>query len=65
MKEFIHQEILKRGKEDELFGFEQAKRIRLWPVPFMKMGFLTSTMKLQHHLTTKTFKAEIRELYSQ
>ena len=32
-----------------LFGFEQAKKIILYPKPFATTGILTNTMKLQRH----------------
>ena len=55
--------MLKQGKSDGLMGFEQAKKIKLWPTPFMKIGILTSTMKLQRYLAKKVFKEEIEKLY--
>ena len=57
--------MLKQGKTDGLFGFEQVKKIKLWPIPFIKVGILTSTMKLQRFLAKKVFKEEIEKLYSE
>ena len=56
---FIHEEMLKQGKSDGLMSFEQAKKIKLWPVPFMMIGILTSTMKLQRFKGRKIFEKEI------
>ena len=51
--------MLKQGKTDGLISYEQAKKIMLWPVPFMKVGIITSTMKMQRFLGKKIFEKEI------
>ena len=63
INEFILNEITKQGKEDGLKGFELARKIKLWPKPFMQMGICTNTMKLQRRLAKKIFSDEIKKLY--
>lgn len=61
--QFILDEATKQGKNDGLFGFEQAKKIKLWHEPFQTVGIVTSTMKLQRHIAKQKFKSELEELY--
>ena len=63
INEFILAEITKQGIHDGLKGFEQAKKILLWPEPFAKVGIVTSTMKLQRYLARQIFKDQINQLY--
>lgn len=48
-----------------LFGFEQAKKVILYPKPFATTGILTNTMKLQRHEAKEFFKDIIEKAYSQ
>lgn len=61
---FFLEEMQKQGKSDGLYGFEQVKKIKLLPIPFMQVGILTDTMKLQRNLAKKVLKDEIEELYA-
>lgn len=64
INEFILAEMTKQGIHDGLKGFEQAKKIILWPEPFVKVGIVTSTMKLQRYLARQIFKDQINQLYA-
>lgn len=55
--------MLKQGKTDNLFGFEQVKKIKLVSSPFMELGILTNTMKLQRNLAKTVLKEEIEKMY--
>lgn len=59
INKFILEEVTKQGKGDGLFGFEQAKKIKLWHEPFQTVGIVTSTMKLQRHIAKQKFKNEL------
>ena len=63
--DFVLQAIIDQGKNDGLFGFEQARKIKLWPEPFMKAGIVTNTMKLQRHQAHKFFEKKINILYEE
>ena len=56
--------MLKQGKSDGLFGFEQIKKIKILPIPFMEVGILTDTMKLQRNIAKNILKVQIEELYA-
>ena len=51
------------GKEGALHGFEQAKKVHLFPQPFATTGIVTNTMKLQRHEAKEFFKDIIENLY--
>lgn len=56
INELILNEITNQGKSDGLKGFEMVKKIKLWPRPFIAMGILTITMKLQRSKARKVFE---------
>lgn len=59
IEEFVLKEMTEHGKKEGLFGFELAKKVKLWPVSFGTLGVFTSTMKLQRHIAKAAFKAQI------
>lgn len=63
ISEFILKEMNEQGRKDGLHGFELAKKIILSPQPFMMLGIVTSTMKLQRFQAKKHFLKEINQAY--
>jgi long-subunit acyl-CoA synthetase (AMP-forming) len=63
INEYVLNTLIEHGKKEGLFGFELAKKIRLWPVSFRTLGIFTSTLKLQRHVAKKAFAKEIQEMY--
>ncbi len=44
-----------QAQQDGLFGFEMAKKIKLYPLSFATFDIFTSTMKLQRAVAKKAF----------
>ncbi|KRX11081.1 hypothetical protein PPERSA_05190 [Pseudocohnilembus persalinus] len=61
----ILQKMNEQGKKDKLYGFEQVKAIYLETKPFMEIGCMTNTMKLQRHQAKTIFGQQIQKLYEQ
>lgn len=64
VRQFIFDEMHKQGKTDGLVGFEQPRKIKLLPIPFVQVGILTDTMKLQRTTARKVLKEQIEQLYA-
>jgi hypothetical protein len=52
---FIHTAMTMQAQQDGLFGFEMAKKIKLYPLSFATFDIFTSTMKLQRAVAKKAF----------
>lgn len=55
----------KRGREDGLFGFELANKLKLSAKSFMAYGLFTGTFKLQRVLAKKVLIDDINKMYSE
>ena len=55
VKKALLEEMNKQGKKDNLFGFEMARQIKLFPKPLSSFGIYTATMKLQRLVARKVF----------
>ncbi|CAD8092103.1 unnamed protein product [Paramecium sonneborni] len=56
---------IEQGKQDKLNGFEQIKNVYLESRPFMQVGILTETMKMQRHKARQNYQDIIKFLYSE
>jgi long-chain acyl-CoA synthetase len=66
VRDAIHEEMTRIGKESKLHGFELAKAIRLTPELFsVENGLYTPTFKLKRPQAKATFKAEIDDAYAE
>lgn len=54
----------KHGRENGLQGFELLRKVYFEPVSLAVHGCFTSTMKLQRHIASKVFEAQIKQMYS-
>lgn len=59
------QDLIEKGKEGKLNGYEQAKNLRFESEAFAIRGIVSSTMKLQRFEARKFYKAEIEEMYAE
>lgn len=58
-------DLVEKGHEGKLNGYEQAKNLRFECEAFAVRGIVSSTMKLQRFEARKYYKAEIHEMYSE
>lgn len=52
MNDIMLQALNKQGKDEGLYGFEQAKKLYIEPKSFAEYGCMTNTMKIQRHNLT-------------
>lgn len=64
MAKFILEEMNTQGRNDGLFGFELAKKIKLVDTPFATWDIITNSMKVQRYKARNAFKTYIEELYA-
>ncbi|CAD8069115.1 unnamed protein product [Paramecium primaurelia] len=65
MRAHVLKLVNEQGKQDNLNGFEQIKNVYLEPRPFIQVGILTETMKMQRHKARQNYQDIIKFLYQE
>ncbi|CAD8070693.1 unnamed protein product [Paramecium primaurelia] len=65
IRAYVLKLVNQQGKQDNLNRFEQIKNVYLEPRPFVQVGILTETMKMQRHKAKLHYQDIIQFLYQE